>query len=117
MFKRNSRLPAAVKLIKSKIIVAPLLTTKIAANNLSHNRYGVIISKKVAKLAVDRNRSKRIVRSVIEQENNNLKTGHDYLFIIRRNLKEVPRTEIEKTIKEMLTMEGFFNEKNISNSN
>lgn len=70
---------------------------------LSFGRFGFVISKKVAPLAVDRNRSKRLIRSCIESLLSEINTA-DYLFIIRQNLSGIKREEIEKEVREALEL-------------
>lgn len=73
----------------------------MAQNALSYSRFGFIISKKVAPLAVDRNRSKRLIRSCVEALLFDIKPA-DYLFIIKQNLSEIKREEIEKEVRQVL---------------
>lgn len=61
----------------------PLFILKIRENNTSWSRFGFVVSKRVAKSAVVRNRTKRLFRSLIEQNLSHLLSGYDMLFIIR----------------------------------
>lgn len=53
-------------------------------NTLLYNRYGVIISKKNVKSAVKRNRVKRQIRACIQSLSLEVKSGYDFLFIIKK---------------------------------
>lgn len=49
-----------------------LLGIKVLANQLKNNRYGIIISTKVSKKSVDRNKLKRQIRQAVRQLDNKL---------------------------------------------
>ena len=106
MLKHLNRLPANIKLVYPKSINLQTVLIKIAPNSLSYSRFGFIIAKKVAKLAVDRNRSKRLLRSCIEDLFSQIKPGYDFLFIIRKNLaeqrKEILMEEAKVFMREYL---------------
>ena len=52
-------------------------------NNLPHNRIGLVISKKVSKKAVVRNRLKRVLRENFRQKNNTALIGFDIVVVGR----------------------------------
>ena len=103
MLKRKYRLPASAKLINPKSHLTVKFVLKIAKNNLSYNRFGFIVSKKVAKNAVDRNRSKRLLRSCVEDIFTQINPGYDYLFIIRKNLAGIRKENICEQVNKVLT--------------
>lgn len=57
------------------------LGLKVKKNNLSFNRFGLIIGLKISKKAVVRNHLKRQVRAIIKEQTPLLKPGHDCVFI------------------------------------
>jgi len=59
-----------------------LFGIKAASNGLEINRLGVLISTKVSKKAVIRNKVKRQVREIIQKELPNLKNGKDLVIIV-----------------------------------
>lgn len=102
MFTSAYRLPSRIHLTPGKTFTSPLLRLKVIANNLDHNRFGFVVSKKVDKRAVIRNRSKRVVRSVFEDLSEALQTSYDILCLVQKPIAQ--RTpEIEKEIKDLLT--------------
>lgn len=105
MLKRIYRLPASTRLNLARTYSAPVFALKIAPNNLSYNRFGFIISKKVAPLAVDRNRSKRLLRSCVEDLFSEIKPGHDCLFILRKNLSDMKKDDVRKELMQVLAKE------------
>ncbi len=52
-------------------------------NNLTHNRIGLVVSKKVSKKAVVRNRLKRVIRENFRQKNNTELNGFDIVVVGR----------------------------------
>lgn len=84
MLAKQYRLTGQTNLSDAKIYTSPFLIIKASANTLSYSRFGFIVSKKVAMNAVERNRLKRAVRAVIEQNREKIKKGYDMLFILRK---------------------------------
>ena len=58
-----------------------LMGIKIADNNLSYNRFNIMVSNKVSKRAVARNKIKRQLRAIIRQELDSLAVGKDCVII------------------------------------
>lgn len=101
MLKSTYRLPARTRFASPSLLSSPLFTIKIGENRLPYSRFGFIISKKTAKTAVARNRSKRLLRSYIEDVRERIVAGKDFLFILKKNLV------YEKTVfvrEEVLTL-------------
>jgi ribonuclease P protein component len=65
-------------------------------------RYGLIVTKKSFKHAVDRNRAKRLIRDWIAFNENLLRNDLDYIFVIRRDIlnadRESGRTAMHKAL-------------------
>ncbi len=72
-----------------------ILGVKMFKNGLDINRFGTIVSTKVSKKAVDRNRVKRRIRSVIENEFDQLNQGFDIVINSLPAIKEKTFKEIE----------------------
>lgn len=75
-----------------------LLGIKSAPNDLGINRIGIIISNKVSKKAVERNKIRRRIRGVLENNLKTLKPGYDIVIIVSVMAKEKGFTEIEDSI-------------------
>lgn len=65
-------------------------------------RYGIIVTKKTFKHAVDRNRAKRLIRDWIAYNEEILCPEWDYVFIIRRAILDADRTSGRLAMKKAL---------------
>lgn len=66
-------------------------------NSLEHPRFGIIVSKKVAKKAVKRNRIKRIIREAIRL-NMQVFPKKDFVIIVKRDISELKRQDMEREL-------------------
>lgn len=103
MLAKTFRLPAGVAFRSAIRFQSPLFTLSVVDNETDTNRYGFIVSKKIDKRAVVRNRAKRLVRSVIEKEYLTKNAGKDVLFILKPAIKNVTSDEIRGEV--VLAME------------
>ena len=73
---------------------------KVLANELEVNRYGIVISTKVSKKAVERNKLKRQIRAVIKEFDKKLNTGFDLVITVSPAAKnqeyEFIKSELEQ---------------------
>ncbi|MCS6871247.1 MAG: ribonuclease P protein component [Anaerolineae bacterium] len=75
-----------------------LLTLSILPNDLPHNRYAFITSKRLGK-AVVRNRTRRRLREAVRRMK--LKQGYDVVLIARANLAQQPYNMIVEALEEL----------------
>lgn len=55
---------------------------KVLANGLKNNRYGIVISAKVSKKSVERNKLKRQFRAIVKEFDKKLTVGFDLAIIV-----------------------------------
>jgi len=108
MLIEKYRLPWGIRLDNNRSFSTPFFITKVKPNTLLFNRFGVIISKKIDKRAVVRNRIKRLIYSIIEELYKNIKPGYDIIILIRKNAVGKTRKDFYLAIKEMFLKEGLF---------
>lgn len=101
MLGQQHRLKAALG-SRVTIVKTPYFILKFRANDSAYSRFGFVVSKRTAKSAVVRNRTKRIVRAIIEQSLENIKVGYDMVFILTKPLDE--SLEIKKELFTALTV-------------
>jgi len=75
---------------------------KTARNNLSFSRFGAIISKKVYKSAVRRNKIKRAIFNFIRLNKYHELPGKDVLIIVSPAVSRLTGKEIKEEIKKIL---------------
>jgi len=82
-----------------------ILGLKAVNNGLTVSRLGVLVSTKVSKKAVDRNKIKRQIRAIIREEFGKLKTGKDLVIIVLpqilgKNFEEI-RESLGRSLKRL----------------
>lgn len=97
MFKRENRLVRG----------APEFILKVKENGLLINRFRIVVSKKIDKRAVVRNKIKRMFRSGMVELNKNMIVGHDILFIAKIGSLNKTKEEIGISIKNALEKAGL----------
>ena len=86
-----------------KTIRTPKLSLVYNKNERGFQRFAVVVSKKVLKSAVGRNRIRRRVYEAIRLELENFKTPQDSIFVIYdKTVKEMPFSELRKLIRSLL---------------
>lgn len=101
MLAKQFRLPAKERFTKSFISTLPYLTIRVRPNTFSYNRFGFVISKKVAKSAVVRNSMKRLLREAVT-EFLFVSAGKDILLIVKNPFTKEEREEIKAYIQKSL---------------
>jgi len=84
----------------------PALMISTIPNQLAHNRYGFIISKRVGS-AVTRNRLRRRLRACLHHWDALLQPGHDILFITRPACAALGYHHLCDTVGDLLRRAGF----------
>lgn len=71
------------------------------------SRFGFVISTKVAKDAVDRNRYKRAMSEAVRIETINLTTGYDVVFLAKPIILKASTVVVMKEVKNTLKKLGL----------
>lgn len=85
----------------------PALAIGVCANDLLHNRYGVVTGKRIGG-AVIRNRCKRRLLAALAILHPALRQGYDLVVIARRNLAEQPFSALQRILHELFTRAQLF---------
>lgn len=91
---------------KGKSFVSPALVTYAFKTKNNNLRIGITTSKKVGK-AVNRNRSRRIIRAAFYHIGADLSAPYDLIFVARTRTAYCKSYEIEKYMREHLTQLGI----------
>lgn len=70
-------------------------------------RFGFVVSTKIAKAAVDRNRFKRAMSEAVRIDSVHLKNGFDVVFLAKTGIYKVPTSEIMKEVQRSLREVGL----------
>jgi ribonuclease P protein component len=71
------------------------------------SRFAFVISTKVSKLAVQRNRIKRALHEAVRQSITNVKKGNDVVFLTKKSIEKVPTDEIMHNTRKALREVGL----------
>src|SRR4030043_184121 len=74
---------------------------KLIKNNLTYNRYGIVVNLKVDKRAIVRNKIRRQLREIIRLNNENFKQSYDLMILTRESVKELKYKEIEEKLLKL----------------
>lgn len=86
-----------------KTIRTPLMSLVFAPNSKHHQRFSVVVSKKVLKSAVGRNRIRRRVYEAIRLELPTFTAHLDCIFVIyNRNILQLPFNELRRELRVLL---------------
>jgi len=107
MFKRENRLVPGVGFGNPCLLTNSQFILKERKNGLSVNRFGIVVSKKIDKRAVVRNRIKRIFRETLSELNKNMVPGHDILLIAKKEVLAKIKEENALAIKSALENVGI----------
>ncbi|MFC1653692.1 ribonuclease P protein component [Patescibacteria group bacterium] len=89
-----------VEIVKtsSKKERSPLFTLLYSPNKKNHCRFSVIVSKKIAKNATDRNRLKRKIYSILKSDQKQNQEHFDVLIIPTKLILQNPRESFSKEL-------------------
>ena len=88
---------------KGKTLRTPSLSLVFAPNSHKHQRFAVVVSKKVLKSAVGRNRIRRRVFEAIRLELPKFKKPQDSIFVVfNPDIKNKPFEELRRLIRQLL---------------
>jgi ribonuclease P protein component len=103
---RNKEFDRAFKLGQS--FYDKILGLKAVDNGLSVSRLGILVSTKVSKKAVDRNRIKRQIRAIVREEWSKLKGGKDLVIIVFPQILDKKFEEIKEYILKGFKRLGLY---------
>lgn len=105
MFPRAYRLPGhrVLPLVKSKhVFFSSLFILKINSGKNKQPLIGIIVPVKVSRLAVVRNRHKRLVREAIKPYLSKLKPKQELLFLAKPSILNQPLSVIQAEVLQLL---------------
>jgi len=88
---------------KGRKIKTRFLLIIFLKNSLSLSRFGFIVSSKVSKKAVVRNKIKRRLREIIRLNLSRIKSGYDFIIIASPFAKEVDFQNLKEDLEKALS--------------
>ncbi len=103
MLSKKYRLSKKERLIKPKLYNYIYFKVLKSDFDLPYPKFAVVISKKVARKAVDRNRIKRQIYSLLEEliKNNDFKI-QAVVIIVKAEILNAKREEVEKELRKII---------------
>lgn len=102
MFNQKNRLrkkKEIEKVFKSgKGFYSDILGFKFLKNDLNESRFCIIISAKISKKAVIRNKIRRRIRAIIIEDLKKIKKDTDLIIIVNKNISDFDFLELKKSI-------------------
>lgn len=80
----------------------PLFGLAVLKKEDKEKKFGFIISKKISKRAVDRNRIKRLLAESIKQNLGEIKEGFRGIFLVKKNILGRKFDEIKKEVDKII---------------
>lgn len=100
MLKKKFRLPLGKHYSFDASFSTLSFLLKTRKNNLDYNRYGVVVSKRIEKTAVRRNKIKRMFFECMQKGVN--KEGYDIVCIAKKNILQGSRDQLCEQINSLL---------------
>jgi len=94
---------------KGKRFGKDFLVLKLKENNLKESRFGFIISRKISKRAVLRNKIKRRLSEIVKMELKKMKKGIDAALIVCPGLEKKNFREMEEILNKLFKKAGIIN--------
>ena len=88
---------------KGKMFNSPLFGSIYLIDESKEIKFGFIISKKISKKAVDRNKIKRRISEVLVKKMDKFKLGTKIVFLAKKNLMGSKIEEIEEEIDKLIS--------------
>ena len=95
---------------KGKTFQGPALVSYVLKNRAGICRIGITTSKKIGN-AVERNRSRRVIRAAYSMIEEKIQGNYDFVFVARSKTKYIKSTRLAEIMLSQLIEAGVINEK------
>ncbi|MEA3249346.1 MAG: ribonuclease P protein component [Patescibacteria group bacterium] len=92
---------------KGRLFRSRGISMKIVRNGLQESRFGFVISKKVTKKAVARNKIRRRLRTSVGRRLENIVPGHDVAVLVFREVLDLGFKETDASVERLLMKSGL----------
>lgn len=94
---------------RGKVYTNPALVSYVTKNRAGICRIGITTSKKIGN-AVERNRSRRVIRAAFHAVESEINGGWDIVFVARSKTKYLKSTQLEAIMLAHLKQAGVINQ-------
>jgi ribonuclease P protein component len=94
---------------RGRAVTNPALVMYYSKNRAGICRIGITTGKKIGN-AVERNRSRRIIREAFRSVVKDVNESYDFVFVARSKTKYLKSTYIEKVMRDMMLTSGIIAE-------
>ncbi|MFA6184561.1 MAG: ribonuclease P protein component [Candidatus Shapirobacteria bacterium] len=106
MLKRENRIRLKKEFAeiknKGRILYSPLFGFLTCKENDDQKKFGFIVSKKISKKAVDRNRIRRVLSEVVRKKLEKFENGTRVIFLTKKEILGKKYDEVEKEINRII---------------
>ena len=106
MLKRENRIRLKKEFTevknKGRILYSPLFGFLTYKENDDQKKFGFIVSKKISKRAVDRNKIRRILSEVVRKKLEKFEGGTRIIFLTKKEILDKKYNEIEKEVERFI---------------
>lgn len=95
---------------KGKSFQGPALVSYVLKNRAGICRIGITTSKKIGN-AVERNRSRRVIRAAYSMIEDKIQGNYDFVFVARSKTKYIKSTKLAEMMLSQLVEVGVIDEK------
>jgi len=95
---------------KGKTFQGPALVSYVLKNRAGICRIGITTSKKIGN-AVERNKSRRVIRAAYSMIEEKIQGNYDFVFVARSKTKYIKSTKLAEIMLSQLIEAGVINEK------
>lgn len=90
-----------------KKYLSKCLIVFVLKNDLGINRFGIVTSKKVGN-AIKRNKAKRRLTALVEENRLNLQQGYDFILVSRPLISKTDYSQLEKDFVSVMRKTGVW---------
>jgi ribonuclease P protein component len=102
MLKKQNRLGRLARKKEDKLFTFPLFNLRISDNGEKITKFAFIVSKKIDKRAVVRNRTKRVLRSAAEEIIKKYQMGKNIIIVSKKALVPGQKEEVESDLETII---------------
>lgn len=95
---------------KGKFFKENFLILKKVKNNLQWMRIGFVVSQKISKKAVERNKIKRKLRETVRANLDKIIPGYDIVFFTKKGIEKEEFSEIKNSVEKLLRQAKLLND-------